>query len=329
MVIWAREKGMKATFAASDPSQVMARLKEGQPLILLLETGLGPLRKGHFVVAVGYGPEGLVVNSGLIQQEIMPWADFLKSWRKMGNFTIFVSPGAPAGAPEEADSLGEAEAAPGEGEDEAEAREVVSPARVAQKLNLPVGLELPEELVEAPMGPKEPVIPARQIQSAPGYLIGVDLPDAKTRPETPIIDITEYPLEKAEETTRAASEAAGPEPGAEAGGAKGPAEEAVPGKSRMVVVMEPLPPGDVQKGDPGFSQRDLGPPLVLPVVPLPEEQPITGQLMGSDAVAPATVPGARRPGKKAEEAPSGPAEDAPATPPAGTALESPVMGWER
>ena len=103
-------------------------------------------------------------------------------------------------------------------------------------------------------------------------------------------------------------EAAGPYETAESGGDDSPGPAAGP-EAR---------PGS-EEGS-GFSQSDVGTPLVLPVVPLPEEPPLGGERMGSDFQGPATVPGASTPNQAAADSgPGAQAEDEPV----------PVMDWER
>ncbi|MDR1085900.1 MAG: C39 family peptidase [Deltaproteobacteria bacterium] len=92
LTIWARSKGFKAKFWAAKPEEILRLIDLQNPVILQINSGLMglPVKTGHFVVAVGYGPEGLVANSGVIQQEIIPWSDFLTRWYSFGNIAILV-----------------------------------------------------------------------------------------------------------------------------------------------------------------------------------------------------------------------------------------------
>jgi hypothetical protein len=87
----------------------------------------------------------------------------------------------------------------------------------------------------------------------------------------------------------------------------------------QILVMEPLPGPD--SGGQGFSESDLGSPLLLPVVPLPEELPLGGERMGSDFQGPATVPGATTPNQAALESESQESQS--------EAEPVPIMDWER
>jgi hypothetical protein len=89
LVLWARKMGFKARFWSAKPEEIVALLKKNKPVILQIDSGLA-IKTGHFIVAVGYGPEGLVANSAMVQQAITPWAEFLTRWLKFGNLAILV-----------------------------------------------------------------------------------------------------------------------------------------------------------------------------------------------------------------------------------------------
>jgi hypothetical protein len=102
LMLWAREHGAITTFSALKPEQLVEQINKQKPVIALLDTGFGAVHRGHFVVIVGYGPDGVVANSGLIQQQLIPWSGFLTDWFRMGNFAILISglQGAPETEPE-------------------------------------------------------------------------------------------------------------------------------------------------------------------------------------------------------------------------------------
>ncbi|MDR1676924.1 MAG: C39 family peptidase [Deltaproteobacteria bacterium] len=361
MVIWAREKGMSATFAGSSPDEILTGLRNNKPVILLLESGFGPIHKGHFVVAVGYGPEGLVVNSGLVQQEILSWNVFLKDWRRMGNFTIFIS-GKASESAFETKETGTAASAPtalNNASESPSSPEVVNPARAPQALNLPTGVDLPEELAEIRPAGTAKKLPDEYLaaRDEPNIITGADIPGPRPSTESPIVDLSGYPnlsensgtesggssAKTSSNTPRDQNEALAAQRGGEAGDNVAETAEAADErdkkgqskarKPKLTMVLEPLPLADDHPNETGFSQKDVGlPPLMLPVVPLPEEQPITGSRMGSDFTGPATVPGARTPSQMAQESRPKAAEQTsgkPSDKPAVNQEQEPVMEWER
>jgi hypothetical protein len=111
LVVWARREGLKARFWAASPEELVSLIKANKPVILQIDSGQA-LAAGHFVVALGYGPEGLVVNSADVRQQILPWAEFLTRWYRFRNLAILLeSPGEPgpaAPAPRPAEAVPEA-----------------------------------------------------------------------------------------------------------------------------------------------------------------------------------------------------------------------------
>jgi hypothetical protein len=92
LVLYARSKGAKARFYASTPEDLLYYVDKQIPVIVQVNRGMGPLIKGHFMVVVGYHTEGIVANTGTIQQEIIPWSKFLTEWYSMGNFAVVIEP---------------------------------------------------------------------------------------------------------------------------------------------------------------------------------------------------------------------------------------------
>jgi hypothetical protein len=246
-------------------------------------------------VALGFGPEGLVLNSGEFQQLVIPWKDFLQDWRKMGNFAIFVN-GLASPQPTARDG---AQGNHGGLQAPVKSHEVLDPAKIPQSLNLPVGLDLPSDMAETV--PARRPVPLGQPKNAPAFLTGVALPSPSGNLEQPVVDMSLSGPAPSPDPDGEAHEDAHAQPHSDLQGVaqakgQGRASErkaaAGPVPGGLSIVMESLPLPDE---GPSFTQSDVGTPLALPVVPLPEEQPIAGELIGSDFKGPATVPGARTP----------------------------------
>ena len=63
MALAARKRGLSARFYEGSATDLARGLNQGLPLVLLLDLGLGPVHRLHFVVATGFGPEGVILNS--------------------------------------------------------------------------------------------------------------------------------------------------------------------------------------------------------------------------------------------------------------------------
>lgn len=92
MVVMARQEGLKAQYLRAVPADLLAAVRQNQPAIVRLDAPAPPLRRGDYAVVVGYTPEGPVVNSGHINQQIVPWSEFLAGWHKGDNTFIMIEP---------------------------------------------------------------------------------------------------------------------------------------------------------------------------------------------------------------------------------------------
>jgi hypothetical protein len=92
LVIWARGEGLRALYYNADPTLLVKSVREGRPLIVRLGVDAPPLAAGDYAVVVGYNPEGVVVNSRSINQQIISWGPFLAGWLKSQNLAIEITP---------------------------------------------------------------------------------------------------------------------------------------------------------------------------------------------------------------------------------------------
>ena len=63
---------------------LFAELDAGHPVLVLQDLGVGPLHVWHYAVVVGYQSSGqmMLLRSGTTERLEMPYADFIRSWRK-------------------------------------------------------------------------------------------------------------------------------------------------------------------------------------------------------------------------------------------------------
>lgn len=92
MVIRARHESMKASFSQGTPEQLVEAVKAQKPLIVRLDKKAAPLEAENYAVLVGYTPDGPVLNSCDVNQQIVPWSDFLSAWYKADNLMIMIEP---------------------------------------------------------------------------------------------------------------------------------------------------------------------------------------------------------------------------------------------
>lgn len=92
LAIWARREGLTADVSSGTPEQLLEAVKMHKPVIVRLDRETAPLKKGDYAVVVGYTPDGPVLNSCSINQQIVPWADFLAGWYRSSNLSIMIEP---------------------------------------------------------------------------------------------------------------------------------------------------------------------------------------------------------------------------------------------
>ncbi len=90
LVVEARQKGLKAEYYRGRPEELIAAVRANRPLIVRVDRAAPPLNKGDYAVVVGYTPDGPVVNSCSIHQQIVAWGDFLAAWHRAGNPLIVI-----------------------------------------------------------------------------------------------------------------------------------------------------------------------------------------------------------------------------------------------
>lgn len=92
MALAARRRGLSARFYNGSLADLAQSIRAGRPLILLLDQGLGPVSQYHFVLATGYGPDGVVMHSGRRRDHVMAWEPFLNQWGRTDQWTLWIAP---------------------------------------------------------------------------------------------------------------------------------------------------------------------------------------------------------------------------------------------
>lgn len=93
LAVFARQEGeQKASLSKGTPELLLEAVRKNKPLIVRLGLLAPLLDTGDYAVVVGFTPDGPVLNSGDVQQQIIPWGDFLKSWHEAKNLIIQINP---------------------------------------------------------------------------------------------------------------------------------------------------------------------------------------------------------------------------------------------
>jgi predicted double-glycine peptidase len=92
MVFYAREKGFSARWYNGSANDIQCSVDGGVPLIVMIDLGFSKLRKYHYMVVFGYGPEGVTVNSGKERGKLMSWDRFFYHWKRTKYWTLRIEP---------------------------------------------------------------------------------------------------------------------------------------------------------------------------------------------------------------------------------------------
>jgi hypothetical protein len=90
MVLYAKEKGLNASWYTGGPYDLRRVIDAGLPLIILVDRGFSVLQVNHFMVVVGYNGKGVIVNSGRDEKILVPMNDFLREWERTKFWTLLI-----------------------------------------------------------------------------------------------------------------------------------------------------------------------------------------------------------------------------------------------
>ena len=92
MVLYVREKGFSAMWYSGSANDIQRAVDGDVPLIVMIDLGFANLSKYHYLVVIGYGQEGVIVNSGKERERLMRWNRFLRRWQRTKCWTLRIEP---------------------------------------------------------------------------------------------------------------------------------------------------------------------------------------------------------------------------------------------
>ncbi|VAV84464.1 hypothetical protein MNBD_DELTA01-1094 [hydrothermal vent metagenome] len=93
MLLYAKDaKGLLATHYSGDLNDIRRRVRDDNPPILFLKTGVRRFPKGHYVVVTGFSDtyKVVIMHDGGDKPVIMSYNTLLASWRKTAYSTLLV-----------------------------------------------------------------------------------------------------------------------------------------------------------------------------------------------------------------------------------------------
>ncbi len=96
MLLFAKKQGLTARYYRGSVDDLKERIRSDLPLIIFVDLGVGSFRIGHFMVVTGYDDSrgGIIVHSGKIDPEFIPYKRLEKIWKKTGFATLLIGPAA-------------------------------------------------------------------------------------------------------------------------------------------------------------------------------------------------------------------------------------------
>jgi predicted double-glycine peptidase len=91
MALYAQSRGFAASQYRGGLDDLKEKISADRPLIVLVDYGFSVFQANHFMVVVGYGSEGVVVNSGRHEKKFIPLDDFMKSWERSKYWTLLIT----------------------------------------------------------------------------------------------------------------------------------------------------------------------------------------------------------------------------------------------
>jgi hypothetical protein len=85
---------LEATEAIGSIDWLRGEVRRDRPVIVFLDLGFGPWRRGHFVVVVGYDDAAgdVALYSGRDPRAIMSYARFTRAWQRAGSWALRLAP---------------------------------------------------------------------------------------------------------------------------------------------------------------------------------------------------------------------------------------------
>lgn len=91
LALYPRTRGFTTRFFRGTEADVVSAANSGLPLLVMVDEGFGGIRLFHYMVVVGYEPQGVLVNSGRRREQPMSWEAFLTAWKGADNWALLVA----------------------------------------------------------------------------------------------------------------------------------------------------------------------------------------------------------------------------------------------
>lgn len=92
MYLYAAENDFETRQGATNVLEIKSRVDSGEPVIVLVDNGFWVVRRGHYLVVVGYSDSGFFVHDGYTKNTFVSFEDFEKRWSRTGHWALIMHP---------------------------------------------------------------------------------------------------------------------------------------------------------------------------------------------------------------------------------------------
>lgn len=87
---YAKSKGYKTLLKSSNIEEIKKIIKEGKPVIALIDLGFWIMSVPHYIVIIGYNQDGIIAHTGYEEKKLLTYGEFEKKWQKLGNTILLI-----------------------------------------------------------------------------------------------------------------------------------------------------------------------------------------------------------------------------------------------
>lgn len=88
---YSRDLGMETRSGRGNLETLRGLLREGQPVIIPIDMGWGPLRRPHYLVLFGYGESDFAAHAGTRANIRITAEELDRRWRRMGRLYLYMN----------------------------------------------------------------------------------------------------------------------------------------------------------------------------------------------------------------------------------------------
>jgi predicted double-glycine peptidase len=87
---YAIDKGFTTRLAQGTPAEVQDFIRQGRPVIVLIDRGFWAFSRPHYLVVIGFDERGFIAHTGMQAACSISEADFQKTWAKKGSTYLLI-----------------------------------------------------------------------------------------------------------------------------------------------------------------------------------------------------------------------------------------------